>query len=112
MTRINFNDDNIEIKHPDAGGGTYYYYYYQGQPFTGILEEFYSNGNLIGEITVVNGHVDGRQTQYYENGQIKEECFEKLNALYNTYKYWNELGNLILHIIHDNNGNEIQRVIG
>lgn len=110
MIRINFNNDSIEIKHPDAGGGAYYYY--QGQPFTGVFEEFYSNGNLIGEITVVNGHVDGRQTQYYEKGQIKEECFETLNTLYDTYKYWDEQGNLILHIIHDNNGNEIQRVIG
>ena len=26
MIKINFNDNNIEIKHPDAGGGMYYYY--------------------------------------------------------------------------------------
>lgn len=110
MITINFNDDKIEVKHPDSGGGMYYYY--QGQPFTGIFEEFYANGNLIGEITVVDGHVNGRQTQYYENGQLKEEYFEKFNSMYNTYKYWDQLGHLTLHIIHDDEGNEIERVVG
>ncbi|AYN03385.1 MULTISPECIES: toxin-antitoxin system YwqK family antitoxin [unclassified Flavobacterium] len=110
MIRINFNDDSIEIKHPDAGGGSTYFY--QGVPFTGIIEEFHNNGNLIGEIEVKNGYTDGRIVHYYDNGQLQEEKFKKFNRLYNTYKYWDEQGNLILHIIHDNNGDEIQRVIG
>lgn len=110
MIRVNFNDDNIEIKHPDAGGGSVYYYL--GVPFTGIIEEFHTNGNLIGEIEAKNGYTDGRIAQYYENGQIQEEKFKKLNRLYDSYKYWDEIGNLTLHIIHDNDGNEIQRIIG
>lgn len=110
MIRINFNDNNIEIKHPDAGGGMCYFY--QGKAFTGVFEEFYSNGNLIGEITVVDGSVNGRQTQYYDNGQIKQEYFEKFNAMYGSYKHWDESGNLILYIIHDNEGKEIEKIVG
>lgn len=110
MTTINFNDINIEVKHPDAGGGSTYYY--QGQPFTGTIVEFHDNGNLIGETEIKNSYIDGRIRQYYENGQIEEEKFKRFNRIYGTYKYWNEEGILILHIIYDDNGNEVQRIIG
>lgn len=91
------NFDDIEIMHPDYGGGNVYYY--QGKPYSGIINEFHNNGNLAGEITVVNSHTQGRVAIYHVNGKIAEEFFEKYNRMYSTYKKWDENGNLLLE--HD-----------
>lgn len=81
---INFDD--IELKAPDEGGGSVYFY--NGQPFTGTIVEYF-NGVLVGEITVINSHTQGRVALYYENGQLNEEYFEKYNSLYGIYRKWN-----------------------
>lgn len=92
---MNINFDEIELKHPDIGGGNVYYY--QGQPFTGTIIE-YNNGIIVGEISVVGGHTQGRIALYYENGQIQEEYFKKFNKAYGIYKEWDENGNLISEV--------------
>ena len=89
--RVNFDD--IEIMHPDYGGGSVYYC--QGKPFTGTIVEYHSDGNLIGEITVVDSHTDGRVAGYFKSGNIEEEYFEKYNRMYGLYRKWDESGNLI-----------------
>lgn len=78
--------DNIDLKGPDAGGGSVYFY--KGQPFTGTVVE-YIDGVLIGEVSVVNSHTQGRVTHYHSNGQLKQEYFEKRNRIYGIYKRWN-----------------------
>jgi antitoxin component YwqK of YwqJK toxin-antitoxin module len=80
---IEFND--IELKAPDAGGGNVYYN--EGLPFTGTIVEHIS-GILIGEISVVDGHTQGRVASYYQNGQLMEEYFEKHNRMYGLYRKW------------------------
>ena len=57
--RIDFED--IENMHPDAGGGSVFYY--NGTPFTGTITE-YKNGILVGEISVIDSHTDGRVALY------------------------------------------------
>lgn len=84
--------DDIELKHPDAGGGNVYFY--NGQPFSGTIVE-HINGVLVGEITVINGSTQGRVASYFNNGQIMEEYFKKYNRLYGIYKEWDENGTLI-----------------
>jgi len=93
---MNINFDDIEIKNVDAGGGSVYYY--NNQPFTGIIVEYYSNGNLSYEKTVVNGSTEGRVASYFENGQIEDEHFEKNNRLYGIYKEWDKVGNLLSEV--------------
>lgn len=93
---MNINFDEIEIKNTDAGGGNVYYY--NNKPFTGIIVEYYSNGNLSYEKTVVNGSTEGRVASYYENGQIEDEHFEKNNRLYGIYKEWDENGSLLSEV--------------
>ena len=110
MVRINIEDEDVEFAGNDAGGGSMWNY--KGQPFTGILEDFCENGNLIGEIECKNGYKDGLQTAFYENGLPKEEYHEKYNRCYGPYKYWDEEGILILHILFDNDGKEINRIVG
>ena len=78
--------DDIELMHPDAGGGNVYFY--NGEPFTGTIVE-HMNGVLVGEITVINSHTEGRVASYYNNGQIRYEYFQKHNRMYNLYRRWN-----------------------
>ena len=87
--------DDIELSHPDAGGGNVYFY--KGEPFTGTIVE-HINNVLVGEITVVEGHQNGRITSYYSNGQIRSEYFEKFNRMYNLYRRWNTNGVLEIEI--------------
>lgn len=110
MLRVNFEDPDLEYMGIDAGGGNMYNY--QNVPFTGILEEFYANGNLIGKIEIRNGYTYGLQDQYYENGQIQREYFLKFNHFYGSYKCWDIDGNLTLHVEHDDDGNILNRIIG
>lgn len=95
MIRINSDNPDLIFGIPDAGGGETYFY--QGQPFTGIIEDyFYDNPSVLaGETQVVNSHTDGRQTTYWPNGQLQEEYFEKNHRSYNTHKTWNEQGNQV-----------------
>ncbi|WP_414655116.1 toxin-antitoxin system YwqK family antitoxin, partial [Flavobacterium sp. UBA6135] len=81
--------DDIELKHPDAGGGNVYFY--NGQPFSGTIVE-HTNGVLVGEISVVNGSTHGRVVSYFNNGQLNYEYFQKFNQMYGIYKRWNENG--------------------
>ncbi|WP_293308170.1 toxin-antitoxin system YwqK family antitoxin [Pedobacter sp. UBA5917] len=93
MLRINWTDPDIDIVGVDAGGGDIYYY--KNMPFTGILYENHSNGNLNYEIECVNGYPEGVQRHYYENGQINQESFLKYNQEYGIMKEWDEHGNLL-----------------
>ncbi|WP_412468367.1 toxin-antitoxin system YwqK family antitoxin [Pedobacter sp. KLB.chiD] len=108
--RVNMDDDSIQYAGIDEGGGNMWNY--NGVPFTGIIEEFYDNGNLVGEIECKNGYTDGLQTEYYENGQINEEYYLKYNRRYGTYKHWDENGVLLVHLVFDNDGNIINRILG
>lgn len=110
MIRVNFDDDDLQYAGIDGGGGNMYNY--KNQPFTGIIEEFYANGNLAGIIECKNGYTDGLHMEYYENGHMKEELYLKYNRFYGAHKYWDGNGNLILHVEYDNNGNEINRIVG
>ena len=81
--------DDIELKHPDESGGNVYFY--NGNPFSGTIVE-HVNNVLVGKITVVDGHINGRVTSYFNNGQIRSDYFEKYNKMYNIYRRWNENG--------------------
>lgn len=87
------NFDDIEVVNIDIGGGAIYHY--QNQPFTGTIVEYNNVGILVGELTIVNGSVEGRTALYYNNGQIMKENFEKNNRPYGVSKRWDEQGNLL-----------------
>ncbi|WP_394772475.1 toxin-antitoxin system YwqK family antitoxin [Mucilaginibacter sp.] len=83
--------DDLEERGTDSGGGIIYYY--QGQPLTGVIEEF-KNGVLIGESEFTDGHMGGIQREYYLNGQINEECTIRFNNMEGTFTIWDENGNI------------------
>jgi len=110
MMRVNMDDSDLEYAGIDAGGGNMWSY--QGKPFTGVIEEFYANGNLAGEIECKDGYTDGIQKSYHVSGKLERECSKRHNRYYSTYKSWDESGNLLLHIEFDNNGKEVRRIVG
>lgn len=72
------------------GGGVTYLY--NGQPFTGIIEYYFSSGNLEGEEEYVDSHKHGRQVSYYENGQIEEDYYQRFNYFYGISRTYYESG--------------------
>lgn len=60
----------------------------------GITREFYSNGQLRGEINFENGKVNGELKKYFENGQIAEISNWKNDTLSGLAKYYYNNGGL------------------
>ncbi len=99
MTRINDKDVDtvLEFITVDNAGGPVYNY--KKKPFTGIIESFFENGNLMDEVEFTDGHIGGVLRKYYENGQMKEEYYQYFGKLDEYYKKWDNQGNLTRHSI-------------
>lgn len=111
MTRIEYNNQNLTLrdKPTNWGGGVWLYH---GEPFTGIIYFIFPNTNqLSGESEFKDGILDGRQAEYWENGNIKEECFQKYDYYIGSFKRWNEQGELISHQEFDNMGNHKETIL-
>lgn len=83
--------DEVQEMGADSGGGIIFHY--QGQPLTGIIQEFL-NGVLVSESEFTDGHEGGIQRQYYLSGQIKQEYTIRFNKLEGTFTEWDESGNI------------------
>lgn len=102
--------DDLETIGFDGSGGEMFGY--RNEPLTGTIVEYYPNNNLAAEICYVNGYRQGMTKTFYENGQIEEEYVMKHARFNGPYKHWDEEGTLILHVIYDDDGQEVQRIIG
>ncbi|HEY6142180.1 MAG TPA: hypothetical protein VIV55_01955 [Flavobacterium sp.] len=109
--RIDTNDVNITLRDMPTNWGEGVWLY-NGELFTGIMYEYFPMTNqLCSEVELKEGIIDGRQVEYYPNGQIKEEYFEKYAAFYGSFKSWDEHGVLIMHQEYDDFGNLIKKII-
>lgn len=111
MVRVNINDSNLILDDQPTnwGGGVLLYY---NNPLTGVIYENYPNNTqILAEIEYKNGILDGRQTEYWENGKLKEECFQKYDYYIGSFKRWNEQGELISYQEFDQYGNHIKTVL-
>jgi len=110
MILINDNvvDNVLDMVDVDNAGGPVYHY--KGKPFSGIIQSFYDNGNLMDEAEFTNGHIGGVQRKYYENGQMKSEYFKYFAKPEGEWKGWDEQGNLLYHSIWKE-GEKIKEII-
>lgn len=92
--RVNF--DEIDVLNTDIYGSNIFYR--GNEIFTGTIVEYNNEGVIIGELTVVNGTINGRVALYYDNGQIMEEGFQKYNRYYGSFKEWDKNGKLIRQV--------------
>ena len=104
MTRIDINDPNLTLRDRPTNWGAGVSLY-NGIPFTGIMYEFFDNSSqLQSESEYKDGILHGRQVVYWQNGQLKEEYFERYGGTYGTFKVWNEQGVLITDSKRTNEG--------
>ena len=111
MIRIEYNDPNLTLRDipTNWGGGVKLY---NGIPFTGII--FYKSPNsdqLLNESEYKEGVLEGKQVEYWGNGNLKEEYFQKYDYNIGSFKRWNEQGELISHQVFDENGNYVKTII-
>ncbi|TKC57151.1 hypothetical protein FBD94_21200 [Pedobacter hiemivivus] len=111
MLRINIEDPNLTLrdKPTNWGGGVSLY---NGQPFTGVMYEYFPNTDQYSsEDEYKDGIPDGRQVEYWQNGNMKEECFAKYDNTYGSFKTWDEQGILNFYAEYDQLGNLIKRIV-
>jgi antitoxin component YwqK of YwqJK toxin-antitoxin module len=68
---------------------------------SGIFKQYLSNGDLYGEISVLNGKLNGIYKSYV-NGELSEECEYKKNVRHGLYKKYSK-GNIIEQLEYRNN---------
>jgi len=111
MIRVNINDPDFTLDDMPTNWGAGVCRY-KGELLEGILYDFFSNTNqLASESEYKEGIANGKQIEYWPNGQIKSEMFEKYDNIYGSFKQWNDQGVLITHQEHDNFGNLIKKII-
>ena len=117
---VKFYDDDVSLKFPISAVKTYYVKtgnlysktkYYTYDPFeelnckpTGLQTIFYDNdeNNKWKEISYHNGEKDGKETIYWENGNIKSESNYSYNKLEGKYILYNSQGKKIKKITYAN----------
>ncbi len=111
LQRINIEDPNFTLDDlpTNWGGGVNRY---NGELFEGIVFEYYPNTvQLYAESEYKEGVLNGRQVEYWSNGQLKLEYFKKYDFFYGHFREWDEQGVLISHQEFDNFGNRIRTII-
>ena len=93
MLRIDINNTNLILRDRpnNQGGGVYLF---NETNYTGIIYEYFPNTvQLSSESEYKDGILDGHQVEYWQNGQIKEACFQKYDYYVGYFKRWDERGN-------------------
>lgn len=90
MIKVSYDDPNLDGGIPDAGGGATFFY--RGEPFTGIIQYFYPTGELEAEDEFVDSHKNGHHIEWYKDGKVRDEYYERYNNYYGELKRYNEQG--------------------
>jgi hypothetical protein len=86
---IRLDSDDVDIEY--IGGN--HDVYWKGKPFTGIMFEA-KNGQIINEVTYVDGAETGPYKTWHENGQLESEGESKWNRSHGYFKAWYPSGKL------------------
>ena len=78
-----------QINHNPATG---LYYDSQGNPYTGIYEEYNDDGLLLRELQLLNGQFNGENTVFFADGTVKEIQSYKAGLMDGTWATYNQSG--------------------
>lgn len=67
-----------------------------GEPITGFVYEKYGNGNINYYCYYENGIQNGECVDFYETGQLKRHCIMKKGQIFGKNSIWYENGNIKL----------------
>jgi len=85
--------NELDFLQDDVGG--WYFVSENGEPYSGVLFEMYSNGRMAYEGKYEDGYKMGYQTYWYENGQLKENTFSCWDNPHGPCKAWSETGDIV-----------------
>lgn len=85
----------------------HFYRFERRDPFTGLCEEFHSNGELKLEKNFVEGKVHGKMTSYHENGQIYEDQEFDMNFQVGEKIMYTKSGQVMFHALY-NRGKQVE----
>lgn len=67
-------------------------YYKSGMLYTGEHQEYYETGQLLTQLHIVNGDIDGIQKIFFQDGAQKEQRSYKEGLKDGTWVTWNAAG--------------------
>lgn len=70
------------------------------EPFTGVCESFYPNGQVAVRKQYENGRLEGLYLEYYESGTLKSEWNFSQGRQHGDHKGYHPDGNLKYHTIY------------
>src|SRR5262245_51545815 len=82
------NDDELDISDDHLT------ILYNGQPFTGVSYEKDVNGQIICEVSYVNGQMKGPTRSYFANGRLQAEEQFNIGSHHGLCQYWRENGQI------------------
>lgn len=74
-----------------------YLHYHDGK-LDGVFKTYFTNGNLLAEISYKNGLLEGKSVVYYPNGSLHSEKEFKKGKLNGVFRAWDEEGALFFEI--------------
>ena len=111
MLKIEYDDPDLTLRDRPTNWGDGVWLY-KGEPFTGIICEYYlGSTQASSESEHRDGIIDGRQVEYWPNGTLKEEYFQKYDYIIKSFKIWDEQGILISHSEYDQFGNKVEKIL-
>jgi antitoxin component YwqK of YwqJK toxin-antitoxin module len=87
-------------------------FYYNGELFTGVEFDVYTNGQLKYEYTIKDGIYSGLVQNWYENGQLLSEGKAKNNIYDGLIKEWYENGQLRSEMFYSNGLKQKEKLWG
>ena len=69
-------------------------YLHKGSPFTGVVSDYYENGQLASKINLIDGKFNGLEVGYFENGNIKGKINYINNLIHGEFEEYFENGQL------------------
>jgi len=91
---ISCSKKEVNVSKTVQSGG-FIYEVNETKPFSGIVVEFYENGQKKFEHTFRKGKSHGMLTHWYENGRKKREGSLNDDGQEGKWTYWNENGEVI-----------------
>jgi antitoxin component YwqK of YwqJK toxin-antitoxin module len=90
------NNNNSKIKSEVAS--------VEKQSYSGVVTEYYKNGNKKYETKYVNGKPSGKYLTWFKNGTKKAEGEYQNGQRVGLWKWYNEKGKVNFTVIYDNTG--------
>ncbi|WP_040804462.1 toxin-antitoxin system YwqK family antitoxin [Nocardia concava] len=77
---------------------------YEDEPYTGEVEKYADNGQLVLLFNYADGVEDGPQREWWPDGSKRSEGVTRMGAAVGEWQHWYENGQLKERVVLDDNG--------